>query len=860
MWIARQLRLLRASPAPAVLEGGPEWGTHFIVAALRSEGTPLVWLDLDAVDGGDPITLGNKLANGLLEATGSSVFGYGLPIDYGLARLERDLPLLGPLVIALTGAEHAPSLTARLLRSDSPHLKVIVAAPDGSIAGHPATPACTSATRSDGVNPTRSAGVNLAEPNSANPAGLAGLNRITPRDLRLTLREARHLAGPELDPALVERLLTSTGGVYEPYRAAVAAELGVPPPARPQPRAPLPDASGQRNPDELLDRLIRRGKWRSALEFAVANRPARIADFVTEAGNHFLGHGRAAAFWRLLHRIPEPQLHDEPILVWMLLTSLEHGEQERVIPLVEAHLDHAEAPELRATNALVGRPADPFGEAERAYLASRTPTTVASYALLLCRNGDPEAATPLLEEALGEHERAGRHYQALWIAVGMAENLIAKGDYTDAAHWAAWAVSEHHTHGLSSTVLRHVLHHLHARALLLAQGSREARTALEALPHARDPNAGSSLARYPYLEAAAAAPGDLALAENDPHRALCHYRAVYDAYPTHAKPSGVNGVVNALIRIGMRKSAAQEARRCLTLTRRAGLRQHALARLAVGTATATLDPAAALPDLRDSLAHFERHRNAPLLARAALQLGHALLATGQPEEARLALERADAGLRELSEAGWRLLAGDDEPARHLRQLWRGEESELALTFLGNRTAKHGRTNRRLPLRWCETLFILTRHPDGISSEELATLLYGETGSVGNVRSILSRLRRVLPISSKPYRLDLHVAADYLDLERALREGEHELALALYRGPLLPDSDSPYILEARHEIEEALRQAILSTTDSGLLLELAERLEDDLELWEAALRHLPRDDPAQPLVLARVKRLRALWMV
>ena len=102
----------------------------------------------------------------------------------------------------------------------------------------------------------------------------------------------------------------------------------------------------------------------------------------------------------------------------------------------------------------------------------------------------------------------------------------------------------------------------------------------------------------------------------------------------------------------------------------------------------------------------------------------------------------------------------------------------------------------------------------------------------------------------------------LVLERArrlLEEGvawEHlEEALALYQGPLLPWSQAPGVEELRLELEEALRQAVLAQGDTENLFLLAERLGEDLEVWEALLERLPSQDPRLPIVRARVARLR-----
>jgi hypothetical protein len=78
--------------------------------------------------------------------------------------------------------------------------------------------------------------------------------------------------------------------------------------------------------------------------------------------------------------------------------------------------------------------------------------------------------------------------------------------------------------------------------------------------------------------------------------------------------------------------------------------------------------------------------------------------------------------------------------------------------------------------------------------------------------------------------------------------------------LLPGSAAPLVAEQRGVLEEALRQAVLASDDIEALLTLAERLEDDLEVWEAALKVLPESDPRRALTLARVKRLREDWEI
>ncbi|BCZ86837.1 hypothetical protein TthAA37_10350 [Thermus thermophilus] len=84
------------------------------------------------------------------------------------------------------------------------------------------------------------------------------------------------------------------------------------------------------------------------------------------------------------------------------------------------------------------------------------------------------------------------------------------------------------------------------------------------------------------------------------------------------------------------------------------------------------------------------------------------------------------------------------------------------------------------------------------------------------------------------------------------------ALARYRGPLLPQSQAPGVETLRAELEEALRRAVLAQGEVESLFLLAERLGEDLEVWEALLERLPLQDPRRPIAQARVARLRGEW--
>jgi len=163
----------------------------------------------------------------------------------------------------------------------------------------------------------------------------------------------------------------------------------------------------------------------------------------------------------------------------------------------------------------------------------------------------------------------------------------------------------------------------------------------------------------------------------------------------------------------------------------------------------------------------------------------------------------------------------------------------------------------LPPRLAEAALALTLHPEGLSRDALNDFLTpdGQTPfSSGGLRGLLTRLRALLPVSEAPYRWAVAFAADVADARSLLAEGRVREAIALWQGPLLPLSDAPGVREARETLEEALRQAALLSGDADALFELADRLGDDLALWEAAAAAMPPGDPRLALALARERRL------
>ena len=77
-----------------------------------------------------------------------------------------------------------------------------------------------------------------------------------------------------------------------------------------------------------------------------------------------------------------------------------------------------------------------------------------------------------------------------------------------------------------------------------------------------------------------------------------------------------------------------------------------------------------------------------------------------------------------------------------------------------------------------------------------------------------------------------------------------MALDFPASPLAP------VLRLLEEGRDRAAEALLQTPQEGL--PEAERLGEDLEVWEALLERLPSQDPRRPIARARVARLRGEW--
>ncbi|CAN5349223.1 GAF domain-containing protein [soil metagenome] len=174
---------------------------------------------------------------------------------------------------------------------------------------------------------------------------------------------------------------------------------------------------------------------------------------------------------------------------------------------------------------------------------------------------------------------------------------------------------------------------------------------------------------------------------------------------------------------------------------------------------------------------------------------------------------------------------------------------------------YGTTSTRLSLRHSEMLLLLAVHEAGLTVGEMAVQLSEEEMAPVTVRAEFSRLRGLigpLALSSRPYRLDQAMATDVVKVREALDRGELRRAVAAYRGPILPQSEAPGIVQLRGDLHAELRATLMVGNEPDALLAFADAQHnrDDLEIWQATQRALPAGSPRAAQVQAHIDRLEA----
>lgn len=203
-----------------------------------------------------------------------------------------------------------------------------------------------------------------------------------------------------------------------------------------------------------------------------------------------------------------------------------------------------------------------------------------------------------------------------------------------------------------------------------------------------------------------------------------------------------------------------------------------------------------------------------------------------------------------------------QPTRATLRVLGRDRAQLEVTGEGFETVSE------LGPRHAELLLMLAVHRQGLSAERLGDLVYGEAaGEAASVtlRAEMVRLRKALATAapalapeSRPYRLGVEIETDAHQVLSLLDRGAHRVALAAYRGDVLPDSVAPGVEEFRDTVRVALREALMAEASVDVLLAYAETdaAAADVELLRLCLSMLPARSPRRAGLVARIEKLEA----
>ncbi|HZW27587.1 MAG TPA: hypothetical protein VFF08_03990, partial [Trueperaceae bacterium] len=508
---------------------------------------------------------------------------------------------------------------------------------------------------------------------------------------------------------------------------------------------------------------------------------------------------------------------------------------------VDAYLAAHMAPALRARRAGTLPRDEGFAMAEQAVGARRTPLTLWQYGRL---HPNPEKSVELLRESVRLAEEHGTSYDVARNAYSLASQLLHMGEYARAASWARWALDVVDREQVQDGSRRLQIINQLAMARIMTGDLVGLRNMLEdaqALVEGSLP--GLAVGFRSTL-------GLLELAEGRPAEALELFNATYHASQRKARARYGYQLVRVLLELDRVADARRVAADVWEVSSPGESHERKLAALATGMVGAVTAEATAADDLLEALLAPELIAEQRLTAALYYLLASGGAAHNVPRDLVPLLSG-------LSRVGLRVLSG---PARAFEGVWSTlsvPRTPLTFRFFGAFECRLEGEEVQLPPRLVEAALALALHPDGITRDELNDFLVSEGHppfTSGGMRSLVTRLRQLLPVSDAPYRFQLPYEADVLQVRDYVKANRVREAVNLMRGPLLPQSDAPGVQELRWTVEEELRQAVLLAGDPDALYDLAERLGDDLEFWQAAAQALSAGDPRLALARARVRRL------
>ena len=819
-WVERIVAVVENANLPVVFHSRFDDGLRRVAERLSGDRQPLVWVDLTRPDGLDGSLVASRYAEALNRVVGSGVVPSTSHSGRTLDAFARIVPLLGPFTIVVSCSHFLSDHLQELLRLHQSGNRVVIVS---------------------------------REP--VEPLTCAGAEVVPDDVLRMRHEEAVCYTSTGLDNEAVLQLLSQHEFDYVRFVDAVRRLEGLPPLWLAPGAACLAEAARDHGVDaaRLAEALVRRNRFVEALELMCVSAPQLVPSFIDACAEAFFGLGLYERLWQCLKQLDGQALGDERVVRWLYSAAMAVNRHPEVSGFVEGFLRNNEAPDLRALFA-ASRPSKDFlAETTRAVAALASPTTLRHHAFALSLDGQHEKAFECLNRALRLADLLGNDQLVVAVAADTCIALQRVGKLQDSLWWGQWSVDEYARRGIQEDLRRVTA----AAALVFSKLLTGEVVGIAELVEKM--GVTSTLAGVPSYEGVISVVADFCAVSGDLHRARELYEVVYASSPLDVQGLVAVDLVSCLIASGDAEEALGVGTRVMALSMLSSQYQADCAALAYGMALKAIGDPRAYRLLEDAITGFRSGSDMIRLTQASLQLAEMLLTEGYEEAARRVIAGVEECAAQLGDTGWRLLVGESGPAKRVREFVSRSPTQLHMCTLGVEDVTRFGRSVVVSGRPLEALVLLAHSESGMSVAKLSVALYGDNAVQNTTKALVSRLRQTIPLSSRPYRIAVPYRADFLELLEHLRRGHVRQALNLYRDSLLPTSEAPAIVELREHIDEALRQAVLSSGDWEAMLELSKRTGgDDLEVLEAAERHVPANDPQAPLLRARIRQIRRDW--
>lgn len=599
------------------------------------------------------------------------------------------------------------------------------------------------------------------------------------------------------------------------------------------------------------------GRWSDAIEIASSLDLETFKYFLMNGYRRVMEIGEHDSLLSILQTLPEELRNGESDILYVeLICSSVCGMTVELAQRITAHLHHHEAPNLRARWAASYPSHESLQQARRAYESVRSLETCRSLGFCCALAGDGAAAISAFQEALHFAHISGDAHAVATVAFDISHALFISGDWRAALQWSSWSLNHFVDESLDDELLRLNLVTMQGYLLLVSGRDAEARSLIQtvSLPVDKHP--------IPMLDSLISTRADLAYFDRDFGTA----RQLYEHHVGYVNVSNAPWVVVDLVKACIADGDVKSANDAIS--RVASLKPEQIGKVGLSVARAMVLVATkrhreAIEQLNGDFSDLNSDFNR--FGAVGTQAAIVWLSAVDGSEAKNGTEGfLEAIGNEMCErmisAAEVLSPWPDQTLSILHT--RGDRNQLAPTvrLLGKATISEGGVERGLLGRSGEILALFLIYEDGLSTQQFALELFGERVPSGTVKATISRFKKRFALGSRPYRLIERPTSDLVEIMLSIQSGDIPRSLELYKGPLLPDSDAPGIVRHRERIDEALRQAVVHSRDPDLVLQLAHKMDDDLEVWELAAELLPKNDPAYPLVLSRVRRIKQEWEV